>query len=89
MPKLSTVSRENLQEFQQNRTACMEFLADYYEELPTSNHNFVASLIDAYHKYGELSPAQENWAAFYCWEVAEQLDMDPVTGARISRQGRD
>ena len=89
MAKEASIDRERLAEFQENISTCMEYLFSEYEEwLPQDTHNFIKSLYWQYVKRGELSFAQETWAASFVWQISDKSLTDPITGARISSQGR-
>lgn len=82
----SKVDPVDLNEFLDNKPTCMLYLEEHYEEyLEKTAHQFIVSLLNANEKYG-LSDDQASWAAAFVYKIAAKMGVNPITGARISRQ---
>lgn len=82
----SKVAQEDLNEFLDSVDTCMLYMEEHYlEYLPKSTYIFIESLLRM-HERSKLSYDQASWAAYYVYQIAAKMGVNPITGARISKQ---
>lgn len=83
----SKVDPDDFREFLSDTSTGMEFLKTYYMEYLHKTHRiFIESLLDLWLNNIVLSTDQYSWAAYFVYQIAAKMGVNPITGARISRQ---